>query len=54
MEKLFIRKIIMVTTFMVLYACEYQSSSLNVISKDFTHVVSLSPFLLGQLKATKA
>lgn len=54
MEKSFIRKIIIVTTFMVLYACEFQSSSLNVSSKDFTHVDSLSPFLLGQLKAIKA
>lgn len=33
---------------MVLYTWEFQSSSLNVSSKDFTHV-SFSPFLLGQL-----
>lgn len=48
MEKSFIRNIITLKTFMVLYTWEFQSSSLNVSSKDFTHV-SFSPFLLGQL-----
>lgn len=53
MEKSFIKKIVLVTAFIVLYTWEFQSSSLSVSTKDFEHVDWLSSFLLEQLEATK-